>query len=102
MSKPDAGLTETIPAGRPRKSNRAISRRVGFTVVAVAGVMLIGLPLSVTAGGQLATEKLQKAAVKCQKIIAQVSAKVLTGKFKALDACANAALTCVQTKQGEN
>ena len=41
---------------------------------------------------------LQKAAVKCQKAIAQVGAKVIAGKLKALDACAAAALACVQTK----
>ena len=51
--------------------------------------------------GQLATKTLQKAAVACQKVIAQVSAKVVADKFKALDACANAALACVQTKQDD-
>ena len=64
--------------------------------------MLGCLPVAtLAADGQLATTKLQKAAVTCQKVIAQVNAKVLAQKLKALDACANAALVCVQTKQDQ-
>ncbi len=70
--------------------------------VVLAGVVLTGLPVVASAAdGQLATTKLQKSALACQKVIAQVSAKVLAGKFAALDACANAALACVQTKQDQ-
>ena len=43
----------------------------------LAGVISIGFPIAaMAADGQLATEKLQKAAVKCQKLIAQVTAPV--------------------------
>ena len=49
----------------------------------------------------LATAKLRKAAVACQKVIAKAGAKILAGKQKALDGCANAALTCVETKHDD-
>lgn len=72
------------------------------TLALVAFGMLATTPLVCQAAdGQLATAAPQKAAVKCQKVITKVSAKVVAGKFKALDGCANAALTCVQTKLTE-
>jgi hypothetical protein len=55
----------------------------------------------VSAFDQLPSKDARKAALTCQKLIAQVGAKVLNGKFKALDACANAALACVQTRQSD-
>jgi hypothetical protein len=66
--------------------------------VLLLGLLLLAPGLAAAADEHLATPKLAKAAVTCQKVIAQVGAKVLAGKLKALDACANAALACVETK----
>src|SRR5262249_6564443 len=73
----------------------AARRATAFVLIASA--MLMRVPF-VAADGTLPTAKLQKSAVACQKVIAQVDAKVVTTKLKAIDACAAAALTCVQTK----
>ena len=75
------------------------------TTLAPRGLALLALLLASAAAptaraqdARLEGVTLQKAAVKCQKTIAQVGAKVVAGKLKALDACASAALACVQTK----
>lgn len=47
---------------------------------------------------QLASPTRRKAAVKCQQVIAKAVGKSATGELKALDACANAALSCVESK----
>ena len=44
--------------------------------------------IATAADEHLATPKLGKAAVACEKVIAQVGAKVVADKLKALDACA--------------
>jgi DNA-binding beta-propeller fold protein YncE len=62
-------------------------------------VALLAPTLAAGADEHLTTAKLGKSAVACQKVIAQVGAKVLADKLKAIDACANATLACVQTKQ---
>ena len=75
--------------------------------VLLLGLSLLALNLSAgadraaAAEDHLATLKLAKAAIACQKVIAQVGAKVEADKLKALDACANAALACVEAKQGK-
>ena len=90
-----------MPGTGSRTDPRIVHWRRRITAI-VAGMMLSSLPHpAVAADGQLATKQLQKAAVACQKVIAAVSAKVLATKFKTLDACANAALVCVQTKQAK-
>jgi hypothetical protein len=70
------------------------------TCLSVAGIIgfLGSASVAFGADGRLATTALQKSAVKCQQAIAQVNGKLLTGKLKALDACAGATLSCVQTK----
>ena len=45
--------------------------------------------------------KAQKAAVKCQKAIDQVGAKLAAGRLKSLDACSTAVLVCLQVKPGD-
>ncbi len=63
----------------------------------VMAVLLAGVPsfaLGQDAG--LSTPELRKAAFGCQKVVTQVTAKVATARFEALDHCSNAALKCVQ------
>ncbi len=71
---------------------------------AVALVLSVGVqaPLAAfAADGRLETPALRKAALKCQKLVAQVTTKLVASKLKAIDACGNAALACVQTKQAD-
>jgi hypothetical protein len=69
----------------------------------VATLLLTAAPfVAAAADPHLATPKLGKAAVACQKVIAKAGAKILAGKQKALDGCANAALTCVETKHDDS
>src|SRR5262245_59896289 len=79
-------------------------RRLGIPVRAAVpvGRMLTSLTgVAVAADGQLPSKQLQKAAVTCQKVIPTVSGKAVGAKLKALDTCANAALSCVQTNQDD-
>src|SRR5690349_9803942 len=67
----------------------------------VAGlVVLLNLGVGAPAWGlgALADADAQKAAVKCQALIGKTTAKALATKLKAFNACAAAALACVETK----
>jgi WD40-like Beta Propeller Repeat len=71
----------------------------------VIAVVALGLLATVCGGaspawslGALADAKAQKAAVKCQTLIAKTTSKALATKLKAFKACAAAALACVETK----
>jgi hypothetical protein len=64
----------------------------------LAVLLLVGSSSSAHAQESgLPTPEMRQAAVRCQKIVTQVTGKVATARFKALDKCANAALACVQT-----
>lgn len=72
------------------------SLRIGVVVaVAALGSALAGPAL---AAGSLADAAAQKAAVKCQALVAKTTAKALATKIKAFEACSAAALACVQSK----
>ena len=81
------GAGPTCPSdGRRRRRN------------ARAGGGFPRLDATEAATGRLGSADLRKAAVQCQRVVAKARAKVAGGKFKALDACGNAAAACVQTK----
>ncbi len=69
----------------------------------VVAVLALGLSSGMPATAGAVTERLgtvekQKAATACQSLIVKLTDKILLGKLKALDACGNSALACVQTK----
>lgn len=105
-------MSATLGAGSRTDPSPMIVRRRSSLAALFAGVLLTSLPLATRAASalptatptpdtRLATKDFQKAAVACQKVISKVTAKVVADKFKALDACANVALSCVQTKQDD-
>ncbi len=73
--------------------------RVQRRCAVLAGVALsLALAAPVWGAGALEDADAQKAAVKCQTLIAKTTAKALATKLKAFNACAAAALACVATK----
>ena len=77
--------------------SRSTRRLVAIIVAFLLTTCFVGVVSA--AGGKLENPALQKAAAKCQQLVGQVTAKLVASKFKALDACVNVALACVQTKQ---
>ncbi len=69
--------------------------------VAMAAVASLGIVAPAFGLGALADADAQKAAVKCQALIAKTASKALTTKLKAFNACAAAALACVETKAAD-
>src|SRR5258708_7377977 len=75
------------------------SRRVLWGAVAL--IVLVAVAVSAESAwalGALADADAQKAAIKCQQLIAKTTTKALATKLKAFNTCAAAALACVQTK----
>ncbi len=93
-------LTSMRTPRRDDRSRSSVSRHASLAV-SLALVVTTLSSAALGAEGQLATPSLQKAAIKCQKVIAKVTAKAFTAKLKVLDVCGNAALACVQTKQAK-
>lgn len=77
------------------------SPRRRFALPAIVTALILAAATAHADEGRLPSSSLQKAAVACQKLVEQIGAQVQAGKLAALDACANAALACVQTKSSD-